>query len=554
MTSVPTILPYKTSALATAGVLLVIASALASSKSYGEEPPGGENDPIIGALDEGKVYRKVDGHPITGKEIADVLIEEKWKTELEFYREHIIAREEAERAGIVVTDKEIDDELTRQAQFIAAQVGQDPKNYTIQQMAKTLGTPLNFLRETMRDTMGIFKGLVQEGKIKAEEHLNDAKVKEAMTERLEKLTKQRSVIVDPARLAEGEAIRIGGVGHGKDRVRAYMKERLGALRRSEIAEVVDKITLQYVATRALTEVRMRKRLDEAAKAAGFKDQPEYEAAKPTGEQAAKYQAFLKEKESADEGKEIITREDRRFHLSYRARIIESEQDVPSGQQVLRQQLQNQGVTEEQFINERAFTIDATYTAIARALIGMKEIRGEWDGSKDKYKRREQKLAHIFIRVRDPQGQPYGPGWEIPNNPKVNEFVAKVREERFAKAKLQIDALVGPAKADFEAAAKASSDDEKSKDKGGLIGRVGPRTVLPELSVDQHIYEAVKDLKPGETSSPVRSDYGWHLVKCLDDQETTFEESQERIYLELLKRKRHELFDSIMKKVEQKDFF
>ncbi|MBI3828600.1 MAG: peptidylprolyl isomerase [Planctomycetes bacterium] len=535
-------------------MLAVLATSLVNPRVHGEEGPGGDNDPLLGAIDEGKIYRKVDGHPITGKEVADVLIEKNWKTELEAYRDHVIAREESERAGIVVTDREIDDELTRQAQLIAAQVGQDPKNFNVEQMAKTLGTPLNFLRETMRDTMGIFKGLVQDAKIKAEEHLNDPKVKELMTEKLEKLTKQRSVVVDPARLSEGEAIRIGGVGHGKDRVRAYMKERLGALHRSEIVEVLDKITLQYVAARALTEVRKRKLQDEAARVAGFKDQADYEAAKPSSEQAAKYQAFIKEKESADEGKEIITREDRIFHLSYRARIIEAEQDVPSGQQVLRQQLQNQGVTEEQFINERAFTIDAIYTALARALIGMKEIRAEWDASKDKYKRREQKLAHVFVRVRDPQGQPYGPGWEVPNNPKLNEFVAKVREERFAKGKLQIDALAGPAKADFEAVAKASSDDEKSKDKGGLIGRVGAHTVLPELSVDQHIFEAAKDLKPGEVSGPVRSDYGWHLIKCLDDQETTFEEAQERIYLELLKRKRHELFDGIMKKVEQKDFF
>lgn len=534
-------------------VLLLVLAAAWAGCARAEEAPA-DDDPIVGAIDEGKTYRKVDGHPITGREVIDVLIDERWQTELAAYRDQVLATDEMERAGVEVTDADIDAELERQARFLAGQAGLDPKDFTVEAMAKRLGVPLNFLRTAMRSTLGLFKVLVKESKVKAEDKLTDPKVKQLMAERLDALAKQRTVIADPAQLAEGEAIKIGHVGHARERVRAFVKERLGVLRRSEIMQVLDKLTLIYISERALLDIRKRKTLDEAAAAAGFASQTAYEAGKPSAEQATKYNEFLKARDSAEAGKEVLSRADRIFHLSLRVRSIEAENDVPNGQMVLRQQLEQQGMTEEQFINDRAFTIDATITAIARTAIGMKDIQAEYDANKDKYKRKEQKLAHIFIRVRDPQGQPYGPNWQVPNNPRMNEYVAKVRDEQFAKAKPRIESLIGPAKTDFAAVAKASSEDDKSKEHGGEIGRVGQRTVLPELSVDEHIYEAARDLKPGEVSAPARSDYGWHLIRCLNNQDTTFEEAQERVYLELLKRKRHEVLDSLTKKIEQKDLF
>ncbi|MCW8132507.1 MAG: peptidylprolyl isomerase [Planctomycetota bacterium] len=526
--------------------------ALAAAGARAEQAAG--EDPLIGAIDEGKTYRKVNGQPINGSEIIDVLIDERWATELAAYRDYILATDEMERAGVAVADADIDAELERQAKYFAARLGKNPEDFKVAELAKEMGVPLDFLKLNLRPTLGLLKVLVKEGKFKDDVMMADPKAKQAMAERLEALAKQRTVLADPAQLAEGEAIRIGHVGHGRDRVRQFIKERLGALRKSEILEVLDKVALIHVSSRELEEVRKRTKFDEAARAAGFENQAAYAAAKPTGEQAAAYAAALKARESAETAKDPLSREDRIFHLSLRVRSIEAENEIPNGQMLLRQQLQQQGMTEEQYINDRAFTIDATITAIARAQIFMKDIKDEYEAHKDKYKRREQKLAHIFIRVRDTQGQPYGPNWQVPNNERMNEYVAKVRDEQFAKARPRAEGLLGPARTDFEGAAKASSDDDKTKDRGGEIGRVGPKTVLPELSVDQHLYEAVKDLKPGEISEPVRSDYGWHIVKCLNNQETTFDEAKERVYLELLKRKRHEILDGLTKKLDQKDFF
>lgn len=527
--------------------------ALTGAVLAAEAPGGAGEDPIMGAIDEGKVYRKVDGYPITGRQIADVLIEEKWKSELEIYCQRIVTRDEAARQGIVVAEKDIDAELNKQAQMMAAQAGQDPKHYTLDEMARALGMPLNFLRENMRDTLALFQLLVKEGKLKADANLLEPQVRQALVDRLDVLQRQRNVVMDPDRLAEGEAARIGGVGHGRDRVRAFVQERLGALQRSEIVGVLDKLALHYIAERALKAAQKTKALEDAARAAGFANQKAYAEGAPDTAQKEKYEASLKAFESSA-AREALTREDRIFHFSYRARAIEAEQDVPSGQQVLKQQLQSQGMTEEQFIKDRTFTIDAMFTALARSGVRMADIRAEWDAQKARYQRREQKLAHIFIRVRDPQGQPYAPNWQVPNNPQLNEYVAKIREERFAKARQLIEALQGPAQASFEATAKASSEDDRSKANGGLIGRVGPNTVVPESNVDRSLYAAAKDLKPGEISGPVRSDYGWHILRCLENQETSFEEAQERVYLELLKRKRHELFEALTRKAEQKDFF
>ncbi len=60
-------------------------------------------------------------------------------------------------------------------------------------------------------------------------------------------------------------------------------------------------------------------------------------------------------------------------------------------------------------------------------------------------------------------------------------------------------------ADFAALAKASSTD-LSAGKGGDLGWVNPGDTVPEFE------RAMNALKPGETSLPVRSPFGWHLIQ------------------------------------------
>ena len=62
---------------------------------------------------------------------------------------------------------------------------------------------------------------------------------------------------------------------------------------------------------------------------------------------------------------------------------------------------------------------------------------------------------------------------------------------------------------FAELAKKFSDDENSKDKGGDLGFFSRDRILPELA------DAAFQLKKDEVSAPVRTSFGWHLVKLTD---------------------------------------
>lgn len=97
---------------------------------------------------------------------------------------------------------------------------------------------------------------------------------------------------------------------------------------------------------------------------------------------------------------------------------------------------------------------------------------------------QRRAAHILIEVNDKQSD--------------------------AQAKAKIDALAAELKAgkDFAALAKFSSDDTASKDNGGDLGFAGPGVY------EKGFEDALFALKAGEISVPVRTSYGWHLIKLL----------------------------------------
>ena len=60
--------------------------------------------------------------------------------------------------------------------------------------------------------------------------------------------------------------------------------------------------------------------------------------------------------------------------------------------------------------------------------------------------------------------------------------------------------------DFAELARTYSADEATREAGGALGVFGPEEMVPEFS------EAVFNMMPGEISDPVRTDYGWHVVR------------------------------------------
>ncbi|WP_044874571.1 SurA N-terminal domain-containing protein [Pseudomonas sp. LFM046] len=97
---------------------------------------------------------------------------------------------------------------------------------------------------------------------------------------------------------------------------------------------------------------------------------------------------------------------------------------------------------------------------------------------------QRQAAHILVEVND----------------KLNEEQAKAKIEQI---KQRLDKGE-----DFAALAKELSDDSGSAANGGDLGFAGPGVYEPAFE------EALYALKQGEVSAPVRTQYGWHLIKLL----------------------------------------
>lgn len=100
-----------------------------------------------------------------------------------------------------------------------------------------------------------------------------------------------------------------------------------------------------------------------------------------------------------------------------------------------------------------------------------------------------KVAHIMKAV--PKGSP---------------------EEKFDEAKKQIDDLLKQLKegADFAELAKENSDDKGSARNGGEMRAFTLNQMVPEFE------KAAFELKKiGEISAPVKTDFGWHIIKLLE---------------------------------------
>ena len=114
----------------------------------------------------------------------------------------------------------------------------------------------------------------------------------------------------------------------------------------------------------------------------------------------------------------------------------------------------------------------------------------------------------------------------------------VDDEDTAKdIKAQLDAG-----ADFATLAKEKSKDTGTAQNGGSLGFV------PYNSTQyvQEFMDGFKDLKEGEVSDPVKSQYGYHIIKATDLKEATItplDEVKDQIKMQLEQQKQSEAFNS-----------
>ena len=101
-------------------------------------------------------------------------------------------------------------------------------------------------------------------------------------------------------------------------------------------------------------------------------------------------------------------------------------------------------------------------------------------------------------------------------------------------------------ADFAKLATSLSKDKGSAEKGGDLGYFGRGKMVPEFE------RAAASLKPGEVSSPVRTRFGFHIIKLRDIKKgdpANFDQSKESIKKQLLAEKKKQLFESYVKNLQ-----
>lgn len=137
------------------------------------------------------------------------------------------------------------------------------------------------------------------------------------------------------------------------------------------------------------------------------------------------------------------------------------------------------------------------------------LRARYEQEKKQFVEQEQRLAsHILIKVDE----------------KADAATQKAAEDKARR-------LAAEAKApgaDFAALAQANSDDPGSKASGGDLGWNAKGVMVPEFDA------ALFALKPGEISEPVKTSFGWHVIKLREvkgSEQQPFEQVREQLLRE-----------------------
>ena len=155
-----------------------------------------------------------------------------------------------------------------------------------------------------------------------------------------------------------------------------------------------------------------------------------------------------------------------------------------------------------------------------------ELENYYEANKDMFQDQEQiEASHILIKV---------------NNPKD--------EEESKAAKVEIDEIAGKIKKgeDFEELAKQHSQCPSSA-KGGNLGYFPRGSMVPEFE------NAAFDLRVGEVSEPVKTDFGYHIIKLNAKKaarKKPYEEVKDEAGNKLLREKRKQAIDQYTGKLKE----
>jgi parvulin-like peptidyl-prolyl isomerase len=140
-----------------------------------------------------------------------------------------------------------------------------------------------------------------------------------------------------------------------------------------------------------------------------------------------------------------------------------------------------------------------------------------------------KASHILIRFK---------GSSAPARPGQKDLTD---EEALAKAQEIRKKLVDGA--DFAATAKAESDDVGSGSKGGSLGTFGHGQMVPPFE------QAAFSLPLNQISEPVKSAFGYHIIKVEERTSKNFEEAKPELEKQLGPKLTREALDNIHKQAQ-----
>ncbi len=167
----------------------------------------------------------------------------------------------------------------------------------------------------------------------------------------------------------------------------------------------------------------------------------------------------------------------------------------------------------------ATSVDSVYPSVVHTRYGYHLIKVT-----DKRERIPQiKASHILVNFNNPEG-------------KVDTAYARAR----------IDTVMQKIKAgeDFAKLAEEYSDDTGTKKKGGDLGYFGRRQMVKEFD------EAAFNLKPGEISDIIRTNFGYHIIKLTDQKPyPSFDEDKEELDKIFQKTRYQAEYDSLINKLK-----
>lgn len=98
---------------------------------------------------------------------------------------------------------------------------------------------------------------------------------------------------------------------------------------------------------------------------------------------------------------------------------------------------------------------------------------------------------------------------------------------------------------FDDIAKKYSEDETTKESGGNLGFFAKGTMVKEFE------DASFVLGKDEVSEPVKTVYGWHIIKVLDKREISFDDSKDRIIKMIKDQRTKDVFDRVINDLKKK---